>query len=142
MQLLIIAGLIPQEPTLRRIQSGDPVLSFSVAVDNGKDQQGNRRNSTFYDCSLWGKRGEAMERVLKKGMRVTIQGRPSARENNGKAYLGCSVNEISIMHWGDTNQSQSQSHQRPLDNQGFGGSSGGFGGGMDSEIPFAPEWRI
>ena len=133
MQLLIIAGSITREPVLRRTQAGDPVLSFSLAVDNGKDNNGNRKNSTFYDCSVWGKRGEALERVLKKGMRVTIQGRPNARENQGKAYLGCSVNELSIQHWGD-NQSQGQSSGQR--DQGFGGQSGGFGDQQDDQIPW------
>ena len=55
MQLLIIAGSITREPVLRRTQAGDPVLSFSLAVDNGKDNNGNRKNSTFYDCSVWGR---------------------------------------------------------------------------------------
>jgi single-strand DNA-binding protein len=133
MQVLIIAGNVGKDAVLRRTNSGDAVLGFSVAVDNGKDKQGNKRDSTWYDCSIWGKRAESLERHITKGTKLTLTGRPTAREHNGKAYLGLSVNDLTFM----------------------GGSSGGadrggdYGGGsgggdyqapparnLDDEIPF------
>ena len=133
MQVLIIAGNVGKDAVLRRTNSGDAVLGFSVAVDNGKDKQGNKRDSTWYDCSIWGKRAESLERHITKGAKLTLTGRPTAREHNGKAYLGLSVNDLTFM----------------------GGSSGGadrggdYGGGsgggdyqapparnLDDEIPF------
>ena len=133
MQVLIIAGNVGKDAVLRRTNSGDAVLGFSVAVDNGKDKQGNKRDSTWYDCSIWGKRAESLERHITKGTKLTLTGRPTAREHNGKAYLGLSVNDLTFM----------------------GGSSGGadrggdYGGGsgggdyqapparnLDDEVPF------
>ena len=97
MQQLLIAGtIVKEDAVLRRTQGGDPVAGFSVVVDNGKDKDGNRKDGTFVDCSLWGKRGEALCQYLTKGTKVTITGRPTVREHNGKAYLGCSVNEITL----------------------------------------------
>ena len=59
MNILMIAGTIGQNAELRRTQSGDAVAGFSVAIDNGKDKNGNKRDTTWIDCSLWGKRGES-----------------------------------------------------------------------------------
>ena len=48
MQQLTIAGTITQAAEVRRTNGGKDVLSFSVAVSNGKDDQGNWRDSTFF----------------------------------------------------------------------------------------------
>ena len=91
MQQLIIAGNIGKDAVVRRTQSGESVAGFSVAVDNGKDANGNRRDSTWFDCALWGKRGEALAPYLLKGGKVTITGRPTVRVHEGNAYLGVNV---------------------------------------------------
>lgn len=100
MQQLIIAGTIGRDAVVRRTRDDEAVAGFSVAVDNGKDKAGNRRDATWYDCSLWGKRGEGLAPYLTKGTRVCISGRPGARTHEGKVYLQCSVNEISLLGGG------------------------------------------
>ena len=96
MQQLIIAGNIGKDAVVRRTQSGESVAGFSVAVDNGKDANGNRRDSTWFDCALWGKRGEALAPYLLKGGKVTITGRPTVRVHEGNAYLGVNVDQITL----------------------------------------------
>ncbi len=134
MQNLIIAGNVGKDAVLRRTQSGDPVLNFSVAVDNGKDKEGNRRDSTWFDCSVWGKRAESLERYVTKGTKLTVSGRPTARAHEGKAYLGLNVNELTFQGGG----SQDGGEQRQQE-QGSGYGAGGnpnSGRDMDEEIPF------
>lgn len=137
MQVLIIAGTVGKDAQLRNAGQ-DKVLSFSLAVDNGKDAQGNRRESTWYDCSLWGKRAESLERHITKGSKLTLLGTPSARAHDGKAYLGIRVQELTFMGGGGERQQSSGYDQQP---QGYVG--GGYGAqksnaqddGFDS-IPF------
>lgn len=127
MQKLIIAGNVGKDAELRRTGNGDAVLGFSLAVDNGKDKNGNRRESTWYDCSIWGKRAEALERHIVKGLKLTLIGRPGAREHNGKAYLQIIVDDLTFMG------SAQQSHG----GQGGGSSyEGGGYGDFDDEIGF------
>lgn len=96
MQTVIIAGNVGNVKEIRDV-GGDKVLNFSIAVDNGKDKNGERRESTWWDCSLWGKRAESLAPYIQKGSRLTVQGRPSARAHEGKAYLGVTVNELTFM---------------------------------------------
>jgi len=127
MQQLTIAGNVGKDAELRRTGNGDAVLGFSVAVDNGKDKNGNKRDSTWFDCSIWGKRAESLERYITKGTKVVLTGRPTAREHNGKAYLGISVNDLTFMGGnGQGNRSQ-DNYQAPQQSahQGF-----------DDSIPF------
>lgn len=128
METTIIAGNIGKKPELRRSPDHDPRLVFSVAVDQGKDKSGNKRDSKWFDCTIFGKRAEALEPYLAKGMKVTVSGRVSAREYQGKAYLQLAVNEITMQGGGSRYGDESQSHG---DSQ-----ESAHGGSYDDEIPF------
>lgn len=145
MQKLIIAGNVGKDAELRRTQSGDAVLGFSLAVNNGKDRDGNRRESTWFDCSIWGKRAESLQGHIRKGVKLVLEGRPTTREHNGKAYLGISVSDLTFMGGGDQGGGQQSGYGGQSGNDGgYGGGDqgGGFGGGgmnrdmYDTEIPF------
>lgn len=129
-QLIIIAGTVGKDAVLRQTQS-DPVLGFSIAVNNGKDTQGVERPTTWYDCSLWGKRGEALARYITKGSKLTVTGRPTVRVHEGKAYLGVSVNEVTLMGGG-----QSRDESRDDSSYGRQDDRPAARSELDSEIPF------
>ena len=132
MQQLTLAGTVGRDAELRRTNSGDAVLNFSLAIDNGKDKDGNKRDATWFDCSLWGKRAEALQSYVLKGGKLTVTGRPSAREHNGKVYLGCNVQELTFMGGGNRDSQQGGGYDQSP--QGYGDQSGGSG--FDDEIPF------
>lgn len=124
MQLLIIAGNIGKDPELRTTQSGDKLLSFSLAVDNGKDKSGEKRPATWFDCTVWGPRAESLG-WLSKGMKLTVTGRPTARAHEGKAYLGISVDQITA-HGGGMREPGEDRDERPAQPRPD----------LDDEIPF------
>ena len=132
MQQLMIAGTVGRDAVLRRTNSGDAVLGFSLAVDNGKDKDGNKRPATWFDCSIWGKRAEALERHITKGSKLALTGRPSARAHEGKAYLGISVDQLTFMGGGQNDNSggYGDSYEPPSN------AGGGPMGGLEDFIPF------
>jgi single-strand DNA-binding protein len=138
MEMLIIAGTVGKDAVLRRTQSNDPVLSFSVAVDQGKDKNGNKRDAKWYDASLWGKRAESLQSYIVKGTKLTLQGRPTAREHEGKVYMGIAVNDLTFMGGSQRDGGQQSD---VAGGSAYGASTGGYSD-MDQEIPFAPEWRL
>lgn len=99
MQLLMIAGNVGNVKDLKDV-GGDKVLNFSIAVDNGKDKNGEKREPTWYDCALWGKRAESLAPYIEKGSKLAVNGRPGARAHEGKAYLSLTVNELTFMGGG------------------------------------------
>ena len=129
MENLIIAGTVGKDAVLRRTGNNDAVLGFSVAVDQGKDKNGQKRETKWYDASIWGKRAESLQSYITKGTKLTLQGRPTAREHDGKVYMGIVVNELAF-------QGGSQQRQQD-DNQGSGYQEPPGGGyDVDDEIPF------
>ena len=138
MQKLIIAGNVGKDAVLRRTQSGDPVLGFSLACDSGKDKNGNKRDSTWYDCSIWGKRAESLESYITKGSKMTLIGRPTAQAHEGKARLGISVDDLTFMGGGNASVQTGGGGGRGTEHSSGGYDSGPAGAGDmdDSEIPF------
>lgn len=116
MQILTLAGTVGKDSVLRSTERGDDVLGFSLAVSNGKD-----KDPTWYDCAIWGERARKLEQYIKKGTKIALYGRPTARAHDGKAYLGINVDNFTF-------QSSSQSSER----QGGGGSSDSYDSGFSS----------
>ena len=116
MQTLIIAGTVGRDAALRQA-GGKDVLNFSVAVDNGKDKSGEKRQPTWIDCALWGDRAAKLERHITKGKKLTLTGRPTVRAHEGKAYLGMDVSDFTFQGGGESNDSfrgQADSGERPI----------------------------
>ena len=140
MQSLTIAGNVGKDATHRTTQNGDSVLSFSLAVDNGKDKDGNRRDATWFDCSIWGKRADSLRNHIVKGTRLVLSGRPTARAHDGKAYLGISVNELTFM--GGTEKREHVDMPPGYEGTAPAAADRGRGPSFEEDsIPFAPEWR-
>lgn len=144
MQDLTLAGTVGKDAVLRTASGSDPVLNFSVAVSNGKDRDGNDIPATWYDCSIWGKRAEAVARYITKGTRITVRGKPTVRVHEGKAYLGCRVFDFTLQGGGQSSEGRSERPSSSESTSHSGGSrtSDAYAGGMDEDsIPFLPERR-
>lgn len=133
MKQIAIAGRIGKDATLRRTQSGDPVLGFSVAVDDG---YGQNKRTLWFDVSLWGKRGEALEQYLTKGTAVAVSGDLSTREHDGKTYLTVRASEVTMQGGGDNKPAKQERQQGMYDRDDPRTTYGGGSRELDDEIPF------
>lgn len=73
-----ISGNLTRDPELRATQGGMQVLGFGVAVnDRRRNQQTGEWEDypNFIDCTMFGNRAEALSRILRKGMKVAIEGK-------------------------------------------------------------------
>lgn len=120
---MTIAGTVGKDAVLRKTNNGDAVLGFSIAVDNGKDKNGNKRETTWVNCSIWGKRAESLEQYITKAKKMVLTGRPSVSVYEGKGSLTLSVNDFTFMGGGDRDETPRQ-HEEPRNDIN------------DDEIPF------
>lgn len=109
---LTIAGNVGRDAELRRTKSGDEVLGFSVAVDNGKDKSGNKRPATWVKCSVWGKRAISLENYIRKGTKMVLTGRPGVDVYEGNGSLTISVQELTFMGGGEQRDSGSTGYDQ------------------------------
>ena len=89
MNLVILVGRITADVDIKMTNNGKKVCSFTLAVDDGKNADGNRK-AQFPDCVAWEKAAEFLERYVQKGNRIAVVGRLTKRtyESNGqKRYI-------------------------------------------------------
>lgn len=98
MKIITLAGTIGKDAVLRRTQAGEPILGFSVAVDDG---YGENKSTMWFDIALWGKRGQSLEPHLKKGTKVTVSGEFGQRHHENKTYFTCRASDITIQGGGE-----------------------------------------
>jgi single stranded DNA-binding protein len=78
MSTVCIAGRLGRDAELR--QGSEPtksVVNFSVAEDIG---YGDKKETQWWNCALWGARAEKIATYLTKGTPVTVVGNPKLRE--------------------------------------------------------------
>lgn len=74
----IIAGNLTRDPELRSTTTGNSVCRFGVAVNRSFRVNGELREETsFIDCTAWGKTGETISQYLHKGSAILLSGRLS-----------------------------------------------------------------
>lgn len=103
---VMITGNLTRDAELRSTPSGTAIASFGVAVnDRRRNQQTGEWEdyANFVDCTMFGKRAEAVSRYLTKGLKVAIEGRlhySSWEDKNSgqrRSKLDVTVDEIEFM---------------------------------------------
>lgn len=108
MNVLTVSGNIGKDAVVRKA-GGQSVAGFSVAMKSG---YGDKAQTIWLDCSLWGKQAESgLVQYLKKGQFVVLSGELGTREHEGKTYLTLRVNDVTL--GGKSEQSNQQPQQQP-----------------------------
>lgn len=90
MNNITIAGNITRDIEIRNV-GNDPVGSFSVADNQGKDKQ-----AIFWNCQLWGKRATSLAPYIVKGQTVTVSGTISEREYTNRDGVKVKTMELRV----------------------------------------------
>lgn len=102
---VFISGNLTREPELRQTQGGMQILSFGIAVnDRRKSNETGEWEEVpnFVDCIVFGNRADALSRLLRKGMKVSIEGKIrysswETREGSKRSKIEVAVDEIEFM---------------------------------------------
>ena len=139
MKNIVIAGNVGKDAETRTTQSGEKVTSWRVAVN---ERLGQEKRTIWFDCTLWGQRGESLAGYIKKGGKISVSGSLSTREYDGKTHLTIKADEVTFLSGsgGGSDQPQGRVDHNAIGSQRDSGYGAG-GNAIGDEIPFAPEWR-
>jgi len=90
---------------------------LSLPNDSG---WGDNKQTTWWGCTIWGKRGETAAKYLTKGSWVTVTGVPSLRKYHKKDGTEGSSLEVEVNDWGFCGP-KPEARQSSSNRQGFGG---------------------
>lgn len=115
MNVLTVTGNLGRDAEVRPA-GGTTVCNFKVAAKAG---YGDKEQTLWIRCALWGKRAESgLVPYLVKGQQVAVSGELSTREHEGKTYLECRVNDVTLCG-GKQGSSAPAPQQSAQQGQGF-----------------------
>jgi single-strand DNA-binding protein len=77
-------GNLTADPEVRYTEGGKTVTSFSIAINNGKDRDGDERPPTYIDVVAWEKLGDNCGEYLRKGKKCAVMGQITVEKYEDK----------------------------------------------------------
>lgn len=132
---VMLIGNVGSDPEMRFTPNGNPVTSFSLAVNHGfTTKEGERRQETeWFTVVSWNRLAETCNQFLSKGRRAYVEGRLRTRSWEGQDGQRRHRNEVIA------NQVLFLDRQpaAPLPEDTTGATAGGTAGEVEpEELPF------
>lgn len=117
---VMLIGNLGQDPELKYTQSGQALLRLRLATtESFPNKAGERQERTeWHSVTVWGKRAEALNKILSKGRSICVEGRIQYRpweDKDGNKRTSTDIVAANIVL--------------------IGGNRGGGGGGGGSHAP-------
>ena len=90
----ILIGRTTRDVDFRRTSSGTPVANFTLALDNRYVLQDGKPTTDFINCIAWNRTAETMDKYVKKGMMIAVEGRIQTRSYENKDGNRVNVTEV------------------------------------------------
>ncbi len=82
MNKVFLIGNLTKDPDVRTTATGKKVVSFSLAIRDGKDASGNEVTQ-YFNCTAWEKLADIIDQYVKKGHKIAINGSLKNRSWDG-----------------------------------------------------------
>ena len=91
---VILIGRTTRDVDFRRTASGTPVATFTLALDNRYVLKDGKPTTDFINCVAWNKTAETMDKYVKKGAMIAVEGRIQTRNYENKDGNKVYVTEV------------------------------------------------
>ncbi len=93
-----LIGNLGMNPDVKELNGGKKLAKFSIATNETyKGEDGNKVTETqWHNLIAWGKQADVVEKYLKKGNEVAIEGKLSSRNYTDKDGVKRYVTEIVV----------------------------------------------
>ena len=127
---VVLAGRVTKDIELKVTPTGKSLCSFSLAVER-KFVQNGEKITDFINCQLWGKSAETLEKYVKKGMMIGVEGRIQTRKYTNQQGQTVYVTEVVADSFSFLEKKQSNDQQQFNDFENYGGFEVN-----DDDLPF------
>lgn len=118
----VLIGRLTRDPETKQTNSGQSFTRFSLASSRAiynRDTKETKYEAGFFECTCWGKGGEAIAKYAKKGARICVEGplRWSSWEGtDGKKNSKVEINVESFQFLDAKPQGEQGQESRRIDN--------------------------
>lgn len=91
MNKCVLLGRIATDVELRKTQTGIESCVFTIAINNGKDKNGNEREADFIPCRAWRETACFIAKWFSKGKMILVEGKFKTDKYQHKKYPDVTV---------------------------------------------------
>jgi single-strand DNA-binding protein len=93
-----LIGNLGADPEVKELEKGSKVANFSIATNESyKNDKGEKvQNTQWHNVVAWGKVAEIIEKYVKKGSEVAVEGKLQTRSYEDKEGIKRYVTEVVI----------------------------------------------
>lgn len=118
MNKVLISGRLTKDPVVNYTPQQMAVARFSLALNRGKDKNGQDRGADYPNCVAFGRTAENIERFSGKGLRVQVEGHIQtgsyeAKDGHKVYTTDVIVDRLEIIDWKNSQQGGSQEPIQP-----------------------------
>lgn len=129
-------GRLTKEVAVEETKGGTKVLHNSIAINNGKDKDGNERPATFIPVTFFGKSTEILSEYANKGDLIAVSGEITTGqyEKDGKTVYtwGINVDTFQLLNTKSNNDGSKPSNNA---NNNTSSSNSGFTPVEEDDLP-------
>jgi single-strand DNA-binding protein len=120
MNLVVLSGRITRDINIAYMANTQQtaVAKFTVALDRGKDKNGENRGADFPNCVAFGKTAENLEKFSGKGLRVQVTGhlQTGSYEKDGVKHYTTDViaDRVEFIDWKTAEGSSNATQQEAM----------------------------
>ena len=150
---VILIGNLGRDPEVRRLNSGDPVINFSLATtESWRDKAtGERKDRTeWHNVVIFNENlGKIAEQYCRKGSKIYIEGQLQTREFTDKDGNQRKTTEVVLQRFrgeltlldsrsrsGESEDRSSFGRSSPMESRPAGAGGGKMADVIDDDIPF------
>ena len=93
---VILIGRTTKEVELRRTSNGTAVATFTLALDNRYVLKDGKPSTDFISCVAWSNTAETMEKYVRKGALIAVEGRIQTRNYDNKDGNRVYITEVVV----------------------------------------------
>ena len=129
MNKIIVTGNLTKDAELRYTANDKAYSKFCIANNEG---YGENQKTNFFNCTLWGKSAENLNRFLTKGQKVLITGKVEINDYKDKEGVERKIIDINVDSFGGvellgnkaqqesrTNNDTSNNSNSPIDSNDY-----------------------
>lgn len=94
-----LIGHVGQDPEIKTMPNGTKLAKCSLATNKKwTDKAGEKQEKTeWHNLVFWDKKAETVEKFVKKGSRIYVEGEIETQEYEGKKYVQIIVSNLGLL---------------------------------------------
>ena len=139
MNKVLLMGRLTRDPEVRYTQGSQPmaVARFTLAVDR-KTKKENEQSADFIACVAFGKGGEFVEKYLKKGTKIALEGHWQTGSFTNREGVKVYTNDcvVDSMEFAESKHENGGNATQPSQTQTDDDGFMNIPDGIDEQLPF------